>query len=182
MADLFGAKMGFKLIRFFRDFDGGMKMAENNVGKFANRLDASAGGYDEMSDALGRFHMRWRETMSIVIDQMGGTFGTDWIDKMFDALSPERVRQSLVFLREEISGMFKGDGIGGMFKGIGRQIGEGIKESMGGMSAGSIIKGMFTGGPPTASTGGGSFDKLVAQGTEQTGLLRQIATKKGGWA
>jgi hypothetical protein len=50
------------------------------------------------------------------------------------------------------------------------------------MSAGSLIKGMFTGGA-TASTGpDGSFDKLVAQGTEQTGLLRQIATKKGGWA
>jgi len=182
MADLFGARMGFKLIRFFRDFDGGMKMAESNVGKFANRLDATAGGYDQMSDALGRFQMRWRELMSIVIDQAGSTFGTSWIDDMFDALSPEKVRQSLVFLREEVAGIFKGDGIGGMFKGIGRQIGEGIKESLSGMSAGSLIKGMFT-GAPTASTGSGSFDKLVSQGMEQTGLLRQIAMKKtGGWA
>ena len=182
MADLFGARMGFKLIRFFRDFDGGMKQAENNVGKFANRLDASAGGYDQMSDALGRFQMRWRETMAIVIDQMAGMFGTDWVDQMFDGLSPEKVRQSLVFLREEISGMFKGDGIGGIFKGIGRQIGEGIKESMSGMSAGSLIKGMFIGGPTASTAGSVSFDKLVAQGSEQTGLLRQIATKKGGWA
>lgn len=182
MADLFGARMGFKLIRFFRDFDGGMKMAENNVGAFANRLDTTAGGYDEMSDALGRFQMRWRETMSIVIDQMGGTFGTDWVDKMFDSLSPEKVRQSLVFLREEISGMFKGDGISGMLRGAGRSIGEGIAESLKGMSAGSVIRGLFTGGPTASNTGGGSFDKLVSQGETQTGLLRQIATKKAGWA
>jgi hypothetical protein len=182
LSDLFGFKAGVKFLRFFRDFDNLTKRAENNVGKFANRLDVTAGGYDQMSDALGRFQMRWRELMSIVIDQAGSAFGTSWIDDMFDALSPEKVRQSLVFLREEVAGIFKGDGIGGMFKGIGRQIGEGIKESLSGMSAGSLIKGMFT-GAPTASTGGGSFDKLVSQGMEQTGLLRQIAMKKtGGWA
>lgn len=182
MADLFGARMGFKLIRFFRDFDGGMKQAENNVGKFANRLDASAGGYDQMSDALGRFQMRWRETMAIVIDQLAGTFGTDWIDQMFDSLSPEKVRQSLVFLREEISGMFKGDGINGMFRGIGRSIGEGIAESLKGMSAGSLIKGMFMGGPSASTGGGADFGRLISQGETQTGLLRQIATKQTGWA
>lgn len=181
MSDLFGMRMGLRQIRMLGDFDGLIKQAENNVGAFAYRLDETAAGYDQMSDALGRFKMRWRELMSVVIDQISGTFGTDWVDKMFDGLSPEKVRQTLSFLREEVSGMFKGDGLSGMFRGIGRSIGEGIAESLKGMSAGSLLRGIITGGP-TASAGGGNFDKLVSQGETQTGLLRQIATKKTGWA
>lgn len=183
MADIFGARMGYKLIRFFRDFDGGMAQAENNVGTFARRLDATAGGYDQMSDALGRFQMRWRETMSIIIDQGTGVFGTDWVDSMFDSLSPEKVRQSLVFLREEISGLFKGDGFSGIFKGIGRSIGEGVMESVGdsipfGTSGG--LFNMFKGNKK--AEGANEISKLISQGETQTGLLRQIATKQNGWA
>jgi len=183
MADLFGARMGFKLIRFFRDFDGGMKAAENNVGAFANRLDTTAGGYDQMSDALGRFQMRWRETMAIVIDQASGVFGTDWVDGMFDSLSPEKVRQSLVFLREEIAGIFSGDGLSGIFKGIGNQIGDGIKESLQSINPlgtmGNFIRSLGGGKPPTS---GGDLSQLISQGAEQTGYLRKISEKKGGWA
>jgi hypothetical protein len=183
MADLFGARMGFKLIRFFRDFDGGMKQAENNVGKFANRLDGTAGGYDEMSDALGRFQMRWRETMSIVIDQVAGLQGTDWIDKMFDSLSPEKIRQTLVYLREAIAGLFAGDGFSKIFKSIGNQIGEGIMESiktMGPMGAmGGMFKGLFGAGKESSN---GDLSQLITQGAEQTTYLRKISEKKGGWA
>lgn len=182
MADLFGARMGYKLIRFFKDFEGGMAQAENNVGDFARRLDATAGGYDQMSDALGRFQMRWRETMSIIIDQGTGVFGTDWVDAMFDALSPEKVRQSLVFIREEIAGMFKGDGFSGLFKSAGRAIGEGIMESVGdkipfGTSGGLFD--FFKGGKKDSAP---DLSKLISQGETQTGLLRQIATKQMGWA
>jgi hypothetical protein len=185
MADLFGARMGFKLIRFFRDFDGGMRQAENNVGKFANRLDATAGGYDQMSDALGRFQMRWRETMSILIDQANGVFGTDWIDQMFDKLSPEKLRQTLIYLREAVSGVFSGEGISGMVEELGRKFGEGIVRGSLNMdprgTSGGIMKGLLQGLLPQAKNDNG-LSTLISQGAEQTGYLRRIADKKGGWA
>lgn len=141
MADLFGARMGYKMIRFFRDFEGGMRQAENNVGVFARRLDATAGGYDKMSDALGRFQMRWRETMSIIIDQVTGLFGDDWVDQLFDFMSPEKLRQTIVYLREQISSLFTGDLLKNSLKEAGRMIGEGIRESLG-MDKG--IMGLFS--------------------------------------
>jgi hypothetical protein len=182
MFDLFGGKMGGKLIRFFRNFDAQTKQASKNVGDLAKRMDANAAAYADAGDKLDRFTWRWKELMAMVIDA-GADDMIGWADGFFESMSPEKIRATFAFLREEVAGIFKGDGISGMFRGIGRSIGEGIAESLKGMSAGSLIKGMFTGGA-TASTGtGGSFDKLVAQGTEQTGLLRQIAMKKGGgWA
>ena len=181
MADLFGAKMGFKLIRFFRDFEGGMKAAENNVGKFANRLDTTAGGYDQMSDALGRFGMRWRETMSIIIDQANAAFGTNWIDDMFDSLSPEKLRMTITWLREELANLFTGDGFDKMLRGMGRAIGEGIRESFTTITPGSMIKGMFGGGGPTAATGG-KGEEVGSRIDRSNALLQKIVEKKGGWA
>lgn len=182
MSDLFGARMGFKLIRFFRDFDGGMATAEKNVGTFARRLDTTAGGYDNMSDSLGRFQMRWRETMSVIADGMTSLFGDDWIDKFFDWMNPERIRNTIRFLFEELRGMMNGGGggMGKIFSGMGNQIGEGFKESMKGTRFGRF---MFSSG------GGGAEEKqppleierLWSQGETQTGLLRQIATKYTGW-
>ena len=181
MADLFGAKMGFKMIRFFKDFDGGMAAAQNNVGDFGSRLGSTAGGYDKMSDALGRFRMRWRETMAIIIDAGVELFGDDWVDQAFDFLSPEKIRQSLVFLREEIAGLFKGDGISGIFKSLGRQIGDGIKESLGdSFSFKALIPPWMGGGGPTSSNAGN--EKTIARMDRQIQLLQTIATKNIGWA
>ena len=180
MADLFGAKMGFKLIRFFRDFEGGMKAAENNVGKFASRLDTTAGGYDQMSDALGRFKMRWRETMSIIIDQANAAFGTNWIDDMFDSLSPEKLRMTITWLREQLASLFTGDGFDNMLRGMGRAIGEGIRESFTTMTPGSMIKGMFGGGPTAATSGRG--EEVGSRIDRSNALLQKIVEKKGGWA
>jgi hypothetical protein len=181
MFDLFGGKMGGKIIRFFRNFESQTDQARKNVGDLARRMDSSAAAYADAGDKLDRFGSRWKEMMAMIIDA-GSEDMIGWADGFFESVSPEKIRATFAFLREEVAGIFKGDGISGMFKGIGRQIGEGIKESLSGMSAGSLIKGMFT-GAPTASTGSGSFDKLVSQGMEQTGLLRQIAMKKtGGWA
>ena len=181
MADLFGAKMGFKMIRFFKDFDGGMAEAQNNVGDFAKRLGITAKQYDKISDALGRFRMRWRETMAMIIDAGIDLFGDDFVDQAFDFLSPEKIRQSLVFLREEIAGLFKGDGISGIFKSLGRQIGEGIKESIGdSFSFKGLIPPWMGGGGPTSSNAGN--EKTIARMDRQIQLLQTIATKNIGWA
>jgi hypothetical protein len=181
MADLFGARMGFKLIRFFRDFDGGMKMAENNVGKFANRLDATAGGYDKMSDALGRFKMRWRETISIVIDETVNMFGDDWVDQMFDFLSPEKIRTGIANFKEGLEVMASGDFWEGLMNDLGRAIGDGIKASLGGaFSLKGLVPSWMGGDAPTSSTG--NNDKTIARMDRQIQLLQTIATKTTGWA
>jgi len=181
MGDLLGARMGMKQMRFFKDIKGNMAEAEKNVGRFARRMDVSAPIYDQMSDNLGRFKMRWRETMAIIIDEAVGMFGKDFIDKMFDFLDPEKIRQSLVFIREEIAGLFKGDGISGIFKSLGKQIGEGIKESIGdSFSFKGLIPPWMGGGSPSSFNGGN--EKTIAKMDRQIELLQTIAKKEGGWA
>jgi hypothetical protein len=181
MADLFGARMGFKLIRFFRDFDGGMKQSINNVGPFAARLDSTATGYDKMSDALGRFKMRWRETMSIVIDETVNMFGDDWVDQMFDFLSPEKIRTGIANFKEGLKVMASGDFWKGLMNDLGRAIGDGIKASLGdAFSLKGLVPSWMGGGAPTSSTG--NNDKAIARMDRQIQLLQTIATKTTGWA
>ena len=186
MADLFGAKMGYKLIRFFRDFDGGMEKARLNVGDFAGRIKESAEGYDDMGDALGRFSMRWKELISVGLDEVVGLFGKDWIDQAFDWASPEKVRAGISALKAgftEFVGWVQGGGFKTIFQDIGRMIGDGIMESMKSMnpfgSSGGIWK-LFSGNQSSSS--GGDLSQLITQGVEQTTYLRKISEKKGGWA
>jgi hypothetical protein len=188
LSDLFGAKVGLQMIRFFRNFDQQTRQASKNVGGFAVTMGKSAQRLADMDDRLDRWKQRWRELMFVAADALDATAGVDGSDALADKvmgfMSPERVRQSMVFLRESLAGVFSDDGLSEMLRSTGRLMGEGIAESFKESFSGrSILKGMFGGGSPTASTGGGSFDKLVSQGMEQTGLLRQIAMKKtGGWA
>lgn len=186
MSDIFGAKMGYKLIRFFRDYDGGMAKAKNNVGDFAARIKESASGYDDMGDALGRFSMRWKELISVGLDEVVGMFGKDWIDKAFDWASPEKVRAGISALKTgftEFATWASEGGFTTIFKDIGKMIGDGIIESLKQMSPLGTIGNMFKmmgGGQP--ATAGGDLSQLISQGAEQTAYLRKIADKKGGWA
>lgn len=186
MADLFGARMGYKLIRFFKDFEGGMRQANNNVGDFARRLDSTAGGYDQMSDALGRFEMRWRETMSVILDEITNMFGTDWVDQMFDFLAPEKIRAGLAMLKQGFADLGEWISSGGyktIFQDLGRAIGEGVLESMKGVLPFGTSGGLFDffkkGKNETSST---ETNRLISQNETQIGLLRQIANKQMGWA
>lgn len=181
MADLFGARMGYKMIRFFRDFDGGMAQAENNVGDFARRLDATAPGMDKMSDALGRAKMRWRELMAVGIDALTRMFGDDWVDQMFDKLSPEKLRNTFTFLREAIMGFLK-DGMQNLLREAGRMIAEGLKESMGNaLNPMKAMKNFFTPNAPQASRSTEST-KLIAIAERQASLLQGILNKRTGYA
>lgn len=187
MGDLFGARMGYKLIRFFRDYDGGMKKAQNNVGDFAARIKDSAAGYDDMGDALGRFNMRWKELLSVGLDEAVGMFGKDWIDQAFDWASPEKVRAGIAALKNgftEFATWAKDGGFKTMFQDIGKMIGEGIAESLKqlnpfGTMWGTIKRGI---GGGMVGPSGGDLSQLITQGAEQTAYLRKIADKKGGWA
>lgn len=187
LSDLFGAKVGLQMIRFFKNFDQQSKQATKNVGGFAVTMDKSAQRLADMDDQLDRWKQRWREVMFVAADALDATAGVGGSDALGDKfmafMSPERIRQSMVFLRESLANVFSGDGLSEMFRSAGRLMGEGIAESLkGSFSGGSLLKGIFSGEPTASTAGSGSFDRLVSQGETQTGLLRQIATKKGGWA
>jgi hypothetical protein len=96
-------------------------------------------------------------------------------------MSPEKIRTTFTFLREEIAGLFKGDGISGMLEGIGKQIGDGIKASLGDTFS---LKGMMPSwiGGRDATSSTGNNDKTIARMDRQIQLLQTIATKQGGWA
>lgn len=139
MSDLFGGRMGYKLIRFFDDFSGNMEQAEKNVGQWGEQMQEKAQGIDDAGDALGRYRKRWLQLMEVLSGGIGIGTGGDPINAMFDWLNPERVRsfanaikQTFTYLRESAAGFFKEGGFSTLFDGIGKQIGESIKNAIGG--------------------------------------------------
>ena len=183
MADLFGARMGFKLIRFFRDFDGGMAEAQKNVGAFGASLDLSAPKFDRLSDALGRFKMKSFELFAIVADQMVNMFGDNFVDKAFDWIDASKIRQTITYLREAIAGVFSGSAFSDMLRGFGRMVGDGIKDSLGdSFSLKNMVPKWLGGGAGKETSSNSGTDKTIARMDRQIQLLQTIANKQTGWA
>jgi hypothetical protein len=186
MADLFGARMGYKLIRFFKDYSGNMKEAEKNTATFARHLDAKAASYDKMGDAMGRFKNRWRELMAIIVDQATAIFGDDFIDKAFDFLNPDRIRQTINWAREEIAGFFQGGGFSQLFRDLGTQIGDGLKESLRDilpdLSPQGIFRGLMGGKGGGESAAVRQLDEINAAIATGNRYLQKIETHRYGWA
>jgi len=198
MSDLFGAKGGLRMISFFRDFDGGMEQARKNAEPFAKDIGENAVALDELSEKASAWKYAWKsfvlqgmKTMPAILDAGFadiGIFDTSKHQQFWKGIGDAFVSGVKAIKNGELPALFSD-----LFLAAGKQMGEGFKAALGFSSSGEkggggmggilkgAFKGMFGGGDPTSSTGGGSFDKLVEQGMEQTGLLRQIATKKGGW-
>jgi hypothetical protein len=181
MADLFGAKMGYKLIRFFKNFDSQSKQAERNVGALSRVMGKKASFYADMGDKIDRFKMKWTELMAIIIDVTNSLFGTDWIDKMFDSLNADKVRTFMIDVRDGFKIVMTEDFWRSIMGDFGRAIGDGIKASLGdAFSLKGMIPSWMGGGDATSSTG--NNDKTIARMDRQIQLLQTIATKQGGWA
>jgi hypothetical protein len=199
MSDLFGARGGFRMISFFRDFDGGMKQARANAEPFAKDLGENAVALDELSEQASAWKYAWQsfvlqgmKTMPAILDagfKDLGFFDTSKHQEFWKGLGDSVVSGIKAIKNGELPSIMND-----LFLAAGAKMGEGFKAAlgissssegggggMGGMLKGAF-KGMFGGGSPTASTGGRSLDELIAQGTEQTSYLRRIAEKKGGWA
>lgn len=159
MSDLFGARMGYKLIRFFSDFEGNMKQASNNVGEWGDQMQERAQGIDDIGDAMGRWKNRWLQLMEVIFSNFNamGNVDGNFVDRVFDWLNPEKIREILgkikntgLFLSEALMRAFKGglkfedgewiqtDGLiskfeelrkNGIFKSLGRDIADGFKEA-----------------------------------------------------
>jgi hypothetical protein len=140
MADLFGARMGYKLIRFFRDFEMHSLLAEKNIGKFADFMGGSGAlKIDKFGEGMERITTLRRQMTSIFMDELlRGPGGSDFSNSIFDALDPEKLRpkiQALVSslgrnLEVLMGGSLEGASFGDIFKNIGKQFGEGFKESL----------------------------------------------------
>lgn len=180
MADLFGARMGYKLIRFAKDFDGSMAQAANNVKNLGNAMETEAVKIDDFADAMGRWENFKKSASSILISEWiraSDGFGPNQFYDMFD---PEKLRQPIremiAFIKSEM-GEFMADPsgyFGEIFKNMGRSIGEGIKESIM-PNIPSLPK--WLGG--SASTGGSASSDLSALIQKSNTLLADIRKEVG---
>jgi hypothetical protein len=191
MSDLFGARMGYKLIRFFKDYSGNMRQATSNTAGFGDYLNKNAGKIDEAGDALGRFKNRWRELMATVFEQGLDMFGgSKGINALFDELDPAKIREMLAQFHNFVGRNFtfmSGPDFQGVFKELGRMIGEGLKESISDMlpdlSPGGLLKsakGAFgVGGESAAIRQLDEINAAIATGNR---YLQKIETHRYGWA
>jgi hypothetical protein len=187
MSDLFGARMGYKLIRFARQFDGNMADAARNVGPLGKAMEKAAAPVDNWMDAWGRWNNLKRSVSSMFIEHsmrmMGGSRG---VDAIFNTLDIEKFRpifdqigmmvsRNLEAVLQQFAAGKGMDLIGDYFKNLGRLIGQGFRAEV---SPGAMLRAMVT-GQPTASigTGGRDLAVLIHQGNT---LLERIERKTGG--
>jgi hypothetical protein len=160
MAQIFGGRMGHKLIRFFNSFEASSERARKNVAGFAKELGGGlAARIDEFDDAMGRFQTIKRQLSTMFLENLFRvTGGSGGADKMFDALDPEKLRPKItelfnmigrnleVFMSQDLSSLF-----GDVFRNIGRQLGEGIKESLKGSLSIKTLMPFLSGGGQSTS-------------------------------
>lgn len=167
VADLFGAKLGFKLIRFARDFDGSMKQAANNVTGLSGAMTTAAPRIDQFFDGLGRFESLKRSLASMALDEGMRLFGgPGGADRFFDGLNVEALRPKMTEIfnmlgrnLEVVLTQDLGQSLSDMFKNLGRSLAEGFKESF-------SVKDLL----PKFSN---PFSKSTAAAGDTSGLLRE---------
>lgn len=182
MEDLFGARIGFGLLRFYKDMEVNTDRAKKNVADFARSMERVAPRLDTFADSLGRWENFKRGLSSIAMDEMFRlTGGEGFANNLFDRLNPEKLRPKIseffnlvgrnleAFLSQDLSKSF-----GDLFRNIGRSIGDGIRDSIGDMFS---IKNLnpfkfpWTGGKTSATDAG---KNAVSELESQTALLRDI--------
>lgn len=139
MSDIFGGKMGFKLIRFFKDFDGSMAQARRNVGGLASAMSGGMlGRMDDFGDALGRWETLKRSLSTIALDEFfrfsGGAGG---VNAMFDKWDPEKLRGPIQDFTSMIGRNLEvvltqglGASLGDVMRNLGKSFGEGIRDAI----------------------------------------------------
>jgi hypothetical protein len=172
MADLFGAKLGYQQLKLFKDFAAVTAQAENNVGKLAEAMGSGqAAALDTWSDAMGRFENFKRSLSTIALDEffkLSG--GADGVNSLYDSLDPEKFRPRISAIMGQIKSIFEdpSKAFGDAFKSIGKQLGEGIKESFRGSFS---LKDLFSSASPAAA---GRQQEALPELKRQTVLLQQI--------
>jgi hypothetical protein len=177
MADLFGARMGYKMIRFFRDFEGSMAIARKNVSSFNNVSDDTFTNFDNISDIMGRWTMTRRSLLAGFLEGVLGEAGIEKagqsLDSIFDKVNgmSDKMREFGKVLRTSIEYVAQtgvGNVFSDMFKGLGKSIGEGIAESI---RESISPKGFIQSMNPFAPN---KSDPLLKESQKQTAVLTRI--------
>ena len=183
---LFGGRMGFKLIRFFDDFNGNMEQATKNIGNFGNEAAQAYPMMDEFSDQMGSMSVVGKQLKLAFfrgfIGEQGMGAGLDLmaeIRRYADEISPkvkilgEDIRKALTVAFDIFSkpGGFK-DALKGIGESIGRSIGDGIRASI--KDALNPFSGLFGGGKTSMN----SNNPLLKETMAQTNILERIYRDK----
>lgn len=92
LSDLFGGRIGMKMLNTFREINKTMPIAIKNTQGFAKYMSVASAGLDEWDDAMGRWTMFRRGLASLLTGAFTDVFGAGAIDKMFDKLDPSGLR------------------------------------------------------------------------------------------
>lgn len=135
---IFGARMSMQLLKLFRNQDV-FKQAGEEVGKFAENVDASAQRLGKAQDQFKRLPYLWRGLNLAIFDKLGGDGGA--IKKVMDGMQRAIDTGDFSMLGKNLSELFKQamnaikdseiwKWLAEKFKEFGRFIGEGIGEAI----------------------------------------------------
>ena len=188
---LFGGKLGLKGIALFKDFAAGLAYSEKSLGKLSDTAPETLEALDALGDTMGRFSTIKRGlTMNLMegflgVNGMKGATGVvdDLFGKLIAAGGEFRnlgasVRSAFDSLMTRVSaeGGF-GGAISAIFRDLGKTIGEGIREGVGG------LKGMLFPGIPGDGKTSMNNAPLLHEAETTNELLSRIYREKGGmWA
>jgi hypothetical protein len=191
MEGLFGARIGYGLLRLFKD-PANFDKARKNVAGLAEDLNASANDLDRLADDLGGLRVQMRGFYLGLYRAAQGAFGENPLQGMFDMFNYENAKPFFDKLRETFVWLREGPGLGEMLEnsiiqlreavyGLGQEFGEGVKDSLSGALGGGIggLLNPFNG----FSKETGATDKLGAK-VDRTNSILQRMQRDGGavWA
>ena len=191
MEGLFGARIGYGLLRLFKD-PANFEKARKNVSMLAQDLEASANDLDRLADDLGGIPVQMRGLYLGIYRVAQSVFGDNPLQKLFDGFNYESMRPAFESIKQMME-QVKNEGFGALFdrmfeslkmqmKAMGQLFGEGIKESMGNMlkdgAAGMLIPDWLKSKGDDKSSG--FLDKIEEHTQRASNLLQRIERKNGG--
>jgi len=200
MEGIFGARMGFGILRLAKDLDINMERATKNSEAFGQFMAVNGFKLDETADALGRLSMIFQQIVGSILVKLPlgkiadaiNSIDTGAVGEFFSSLIDSITAffanpgQQIKLAMETIAAWFC-DFVAARAKEIGEAIGNGIKEALpsfgdffgGGGKNGEgkgILGGLFGLNSPSPVP---EASKIEAKINETNRLLGQIARKEG---
>jgi len=123
MEGLFGARMGFGILRLANDLDVNMQRAAESAKSHAEFMDENANKLDRTADELGRLGMIFKTTVGKLLINLPWDKINDFLAGLNDLDFSAQIEGVMAFFREE---KWKD-----WASGIGKAIAEGIKSNLG---------------------------------------------------
>lgn len=186
MEDLFGARIGYGLLRLFND-PSNFAAARRNVALLGQEFEKYGPELDAMSDDLGGLAVQLRGFYLGLYKAMKPMFGEKPLQGLFDAFRFEnanaffeKIKNTLLLIKQEGIGKVLGDAFADLGERLKNIIMEGVSEGIrAGLPGGGTLKGILGfGGRETATT---DVSKIEDNTAQTVGMLRRIA-REGGTA